>query len=67
LPKIMSNTKDIQPKQAETKLEQLIIGFIADESDRIQYGKLTLEITVHKGKPTNLQAIEVKRSFNLNA
>lgn len=63
----MSNTKDIQPKLAETKLEQLIIGFIADESERIGYGKLVLELTVHKGRPTNLQATEVKRSFNLNA
>jgi len=60
-------TNDIQPKQAETKLEQLIMGFIADESERIGYGKLVLEVTVFKGKPTNLQAIEVKRSFNLNA
>jgi len=59
-------SKEIQPKQAETKLEQIILGFIADEADRIQYGRLTLEITVHKGKLTNLQAIEVKRSFNLN-
>ena len=61
----MSN--EIQPKQAETKVEQLIVGFISDESDRIGYGKLVFEVTVFKGKPTNLQAIEVKRSFNLNA
>ncbi len=42
-------------------------GFIAEESERIEYSKLVLEVTVSKGRPTNLQAIEVKRSFNLNA
>ena len=40
---------------------------LAEESERIGYGKLVLEVTVSKGRPTNLQAIEVKRSFNLNA
>jgi hypothetical protein len=42
-------------------------GFIAEESERIEYSKLVLEVTVSKGRPTNLQAIEVKRRFNLNA
>jgi hypothetical protein len=44
-----------------------IIGFTAEGAERIGYGKLVLDVTVSKGSPTNLQAIEVKRSFSLNA
>ena len=56
----------IEPRQAESMLEQLILGFILQESERIGYGKIALEITVLKGRPTNIQGTEVKRSFNLN-
>jgi hypothetical protein len=42
-----------------------MIQLIEEETSRIQYGKVLVEITVHKGKCTNIQA-ETKRSVNLN-
>lgn len=60
-----SKINNIMPKEAETKFEKLLLGFISGESDRIQYGKIILEITVYKGKPTNAQSSEIKRSLNL--
>ena len=59
--------KEIKPKEAETKVERVILGFLSEEASHIGYGKLTLEVTVHNGKLTNIQATEVRRSFNLNA
>lgn len=42
-----------------------IIDLINEESARIEYGKLFIEVTVLKGRATNIQA-ETKRSHNLN-
>jgi hypothetical protein len=43
-----------------------IISFITEESSRIGFGKLFIEVTVAKGRATNIQA-ETKRSMNLNS
>ena len=45
--------------------KQELIKFVTEEAHRMQYGKLYVEVTVHKGKVTNAQA-ETKRSYNLN-
>lgn len=41
-----------------------IISFITDESKRINYGKLFVEVTVANGRATNIQC-ETKKSMNL--
>ncbi|MFA6158888.1 MAG: hypothetical protein WC763_04700 [Candidatus Paceibacterota bacterium] len=51
----------IVPDEHMTKM----VGFIEEEVSRIQYGKILIEITVLKGKCTNVQA-ETRRSMNLN-
>lgn len=40
-------------------------NFVEEETERIQYGKLFIEITVMNGKMTNMQA-ETRRSKNIN-
>lgn len=49
----------------EPEIKDQIIDFIGTEAARIEYGKLFIEVTVLKGRPTNIQA-ETKRSHNLN-
>jgi hypothetical protein len=51
----------------DLRTEQLIIGFVTGEAERIGYGKLVLEVTIYNGKATNIQGTEVRRSFNLNS
>lgn len=49
----------------EPQHQSQIAKFIEEEVSRIEFGKLFVEITVMKGKTTNIQA-ETKRSMNLN-
>lgn len=46
-------------------LQEQIIKFIEEETRRVHYGKLFIEVTVAKGKATNIQC-ETKRSMNIN-
>lgn len=47
------------------EIKSQILSLVEEETGRIQYGKIMIEITVAKGKCTNIQA-ETKRSLNLN-
>lgn len=49
----------------EPQIEKQVVDFINTEVSRIEYGKLFLEVTVLKGRATNIQG-ETKRSLNLN-
>jgi hypothetical protein len=51
--------------EMEPEIEKQVIDFISTETERIQYGKLFIEVTVLKGRATNIQG-ETKRSLNLN-
>lgn len=42
-----------------------IIKTINEESDRMGFGKIIIEVTVLKGVATNMQ-LETKRSVNIN-
>jgi hypothetical protein len=44
--------------------EQKILDFIREEYERIKFGKLLIEISIHRGKCTNIQC-ETKHSSNL--
>ena len=46
-------------------IKEQIINFILEEAERIEYGKLLIEVTILNGKPTNIQG-ETKRSENIN-
>lgn len=47
------------------EIKSQIITFVEEEVDRIQYGKLIIEVTVMKGQATNVQG-ETRRSMNIN-
>ena len=49
-----------------TDQEKQIITLIREEASRIKYGKLKSEMTVHKGRITNIQTERVRRSQNIN-
>lgn len=51
--------------QMEKTHEETIIAMVDEEAERIGYGHIYVDITVHNGRPTNVQA-ETKRSKNLN-
>ena len=57
---------NISPKQADSKSEMFLLGFIEEEAERIEYGKIVFEITVHNKKMTNVQSKPSTRSFSLN-
>jgi hypothetical protein len=48
-----------------TSAQKQIIDFVEEEARRIGYGKIIIEVSVHNGKLTNVQA-ETKRSMNIN-
>ena len=47
-------------------LGEQILKFIGEETSRINYGKIFVEVTVAAGKATNIQC-ETKRSMNINS
>jgi len=49
-----------------TEPEKQIIKVIREEAERVGYGKLAIDMTIHKGKVTNIQAEHVRRSENIN-
>lgn len=48
-----------------TELAKQIIRFIQEETGRVGYGKLFVEITVANSRATNIQC-ETKKSMNLS-
>ena len=48
------------------QLQTEIIDFINEETRRISYGKLFIEVTIANGRATNVQC-ETKRSKNINS
>lgn len=46
-------------------MEQEIVKVIKEEAERMQYGKALIEVTINKGKVTNLQ-FETRKSVNIN-
>lgn len=61
---------DIDLVEARDSKEKQLLGFIIGAAEIIRYGKISIEITVHDGKLTNIQQTidgsTIKRSFNLN-
>lgn len=59
-------TEEAQFKSvSEETLKEFVFAIMKEESERIKFGKVLIELTVHNSKITNLQA-ETKRSVNIN-
>ena len=61
----MTKINNITLKNSENNQERMILGLIAEESSRIAYGTLTIEIMVRNGKMTHVDCFQPKRGLNL--
>lgn len=55
----------ITPKDAETKDERMLLGVLAQESERIGYGKVVVEFTIRAGKLDHMAITETGRRVNI--
>jgi len=62
-PKEINN---IKLKEADTNIEKRILGIIDDEVERIDYGKIILEITVSASKIKNIKVVEKSKSYQFD-
>ena len=64
----MSNEKQINHvtlREAETKQEKLLLGFLHKEANEIEFGQISIEFTVHGKKIIRIRSNRVSRTFNL--
>lgn len=66
MPKDQNQINDITLKQADTKTEMLLLGYIAQEVERVQYGKISFEISVNKGKIVLIQSRPSTKTLKLD-
>lgn len=52
-------------REAETREEKLILGFLNQEAERIQFGTIVLEFTVRGGRIDRVKSNEISRTFNV--
>jgi hypothetical protein len=55
----------IKKKQADTTQEQILLGYIEQECERIGYGSISIEVSVRSGKIDRLTATLTKQTINL--
>lgn len=60
----LNKINSVEMKQAETKEEKMLLGFIDQEAKRIGYGKIVVEFTIRNGEIVHINSNEVTRSFN---
>jgi hypothetical protein len=54
----------IKLKDAENNAERALLGFLSQEAIAVEYGQITLEISVQNGKITHLNSYQQKKTFN---
>jgi hypothetical protein len=59
-----TEVNETKPVNEET-LKEFLFLISKEEAERIKFGKVFIELTVHNSKITNLQA-ETRRSVNIN-
>jgi len=52
-------------KEADTREEKLLLGFLMQEAERIDWGEIVLEFTVQRGKVVRIKSNEISRTFNV--
>lgn len=53
-------------RKADTKEEQMLMGAIQQEAERIGFGVIVIECVIKNGKVGFLKTKEVSRTFNLD-
>lgn len=61
----MSENKinDVTPKDASSRQERLLLGLLAQEASRIQFGRVELEVSFRNGKLSTASVTDKKRTF----
>ena len=54
-------------REAETKEEKLLLGFLNQEAERIGWGQIVVELTVRNGVIVIIKSNEISRTFNVGA
>jgi len=52
-------------KEAETREEKLLLGFLSQEAERVEFGQIVVEFTIRNGKITYMKSNEISRTFNV--
>lgn len=55
----------IELRNAETKLEKLLLGVLFQEASRIEFGKVTIEFGIRASKINRLTITESSRTVNI--
>lgn len=64
----MENKKTINNvpmREAETREEKLLLGFLNQEAERIGWGQIVVEVTVRNGVVTVIKSNEISRTFHV--
>lgn len=54
---------NVTPKEADTRTEKLLLGFLAKQCDRLNFGQISLDITIRDGKIYNIRSREIEQTF----
>lgn len=69
MPKDVKRINNIPLRDPRDNQDKQLMGFLIDTAEFIRYGKITVEITVSKGKFTNvshsMDGASIKQSVNL--
>lgn len=57
----------VRAKQADTREEKLLLGYIESECNRIGFGTITLEVTIRNGQMQTIKSKEVERTFRVDS
>jgi hypothetical protein len=58
---------NVPMREAETKEEKLLLGFLNQEAERIGWGQIVVELTVRNGVIVIIKSNEISRTFNVGA
>jgi len=56
---------DVPMREASTKNEKLLLGFLHQESQRVDWGKIVVELTIAQGEIVNIKSSEISRTFQV--
>lgn len=54
---------DVPLREAETREDKLLLGFLNQEAGRIGYGQIVVEFTIRKGSIVYMKSNEISRTF----
>lgn len=61
----MGTINNVTEKEADTREERLLLGFIKSEAERIGHGNITLEVNIRHGNIDYIRSIDISRTFKV--